>query len=66
MDLPLTLALAAGTLVACLFFGWRGMRPADPLRGPRLIPHRFLMMLSAAVLLLLAVHLANLAGMTTG
>ena len=38
----------------------------DPSRGPRLAPWRFLMLLSAAVVLYMLVHLLNLAGVTTG
>lgn len=61
MSLKITLILTLTTLAACAFFGWRGMRPADPARGPRLIPHHFLMLITAAVLLFLLAHLAGLA-----
>lgn len=40
--------------------------PPNFAKGPRLIPHRFLMLLSAAVLLMMIVHLANLHGIETG
>ncbi len=66
MDLTTTLIAAAIALGACVFFGWRGARPPDLTRGPRLIPHRGLMLLSSAVLLILVVHLVNLAGFKTG
>ncbi len=36
------------------------------MRGPRLAPYRFLMLLFAAVVLMMLVHLANLAGLHTG
>lgn len=66
MGKSVTLAAAAAALTACVFFGWRGMRPPDPARGPRLIPHRLLMLVSAAVVLVLVVHLLNLVGLATG
>ena len=47
-------------------FGWLGARKPDPSRGPRLAPYRFLMLLFAAVVLLMVVHLINLAGFHTG
>jgi hypothetical protein len=36
------------------------------MRGPRLAPYRFLMLVSAAVVLIMIVHLVNLAGFHTG
>lgn len=52
-----------GLTVLC---GWRGARPPDLHRGPRLAPWRFLMLLSAAGAMLLLVHLVNLMGVRTG
>lgn len=66
MDLQITLAIAAGLAALGLFAGWRGARPPDPHRGPRLVPWRFIMLLSAAGLLLMVVHAVNLMGITTG
>jgi hypothetical protein len=66
MDIALTLILAGGFLALALFCGWRGARPFDPVKGPRMAPWSLLMMLSAAALLLILVHLANLLGLTTG
>jgi hypothetical protein len=60
MDIPFTLVLGGGLLAACLFCGWRGAKPYDPARGPRMVPWSVLMMLSAAGLLLLLVHLVSL------
>ena len=63
---PVTLhsaALGAGLVV---LFGWRGARPPDVRRGPRLVPYRFLMLLAAAWVLLMVVHLVNLMGVQTG
>jgi hypothetical protein len=66
MDVALTLTLAGGFLAIALFCGWRGARPFDPMKGPRMAPWSLLMMLSAAGLLLIIVHLANLLGVSTG
>jgi hypothetical protein len=66
MSLALTLAIAAGLLALAVFAGWRGARPPNPLRGPRMIPWRMIMLLSAACLLPMLVHILNLVGVTTG
>ena len=66
MDLWITLAaLFVAALLAALF-GWLGARKPDPARGPRLAPYRFLMLLSAAVVLMMLVQLLQLAGFQTG
>lgn len=62
MDLTTTLILLAVALAATLFTGWRGARPPDPWKGPRMVPWRFLMVGAAALALLLLVHLATLFG----
>ncbi|ACG79180.1 conserved hypothetical protein [Phenylobacterium zucineum HLK1] len=62
----MTLAAAAGLAALGLFAGWRGARPPDPHRGPRMIPWRFLMLLAAAGAILMLVHAVNLMGFTTG
>jgi len=62
----LTAALAAGLAAFALLAGWRGAQPPNPLRGPRLAPWRFLMALAAVGVLVLMVHLVNLAGVRTG
>jgi hypothetical protein len=65
MDMPSTLALAAGLLALAVFAGWRGARPPNPHRGPRLMPWRFIMLAAAACLLPVLAHVAVLAGLTT-
>ena len=66
MDFPVTLAILAGAVAFGAFCGWRGARPPDFTRGPRMIPWRGLMMLSAVGVLVMLVHLVNLAGVKTG
>ena len=66
MTLPITLALFLAVLALAAFSAWRGARPPNLLKGPRMVPWRFVMMLSAAVGLALLVHIANLAGLMTG
>jgi hypothetical protein len=59
-----TLILLAACMAVTLFAGWRGQRPPDLMKGPRMAPWRFLMLLFGAVSFLLAVHLAALFGLT--
>jgi len=62
MDLTTTLALAAAALALAVFAGWRGARPWDPRRGVRMIPWRLIMVLSAAAVLVLLIHVGTLLG----
>ena len=66
MDLPTTIAVAVVALLLTVFCGWRGARPINVLKGPRMMPWRPLMMVSAVVLLLMTAHILNLLGMKTG
>ena len=66
MSLRLTLLLAASLLGITFFAAWRGARAPDPLKGPRMVPWRLLMLLAAALAMLMMAHLANLAGLSTG
>ena len=63
MDLNATLAVTALAAGLAALFAWLGARAPNPLKGPRLLPYRFLMALCAAAGLVLAVHLAGLAGL---
>jgi hypothetical protein len=63
MGLPLTLGLTAAVIALGAFCGWRGARPPDPHRGPRLMPWRFVMVLCGAVTIYLAAHLLSLLGL---
>jgi hypothetical protein len=51
MDLPTTFMISGGALALATFAGWRGARPPNPFKGPRLIPWRFIMVLAAAAAL---------------
>lgn len=66
MDLPLTLTICAALVGLAGFAGWRGARPPNPHKGPRLMPWRFIMVTAAAGLLPMLAHLVNLLGVTTG
>jgi hypothetical protein len=60
MDRDLTIGLAAGLAALAAFAGWRGARPPDPRRGPRLMPWRMIMLLAAAGFLFAAGYLVSL------
>jgi len=63
MDVSTTLgAVVAFTGLAALS-GWRGSLPPNLVKGPRMIPWRMIMVTSAAVVLVLLVHLASLFGL---
>ncbi|WP_297513429.1 hypothetical protein [uncultured Caulobacter sp.] len=66
MDLPVTLAAGAAFLILAVIFGWLGARPINVLKGPRLMPWRPMMMACVVGLMLMAVHLVNLLGVSTG
>lgn len=56
------IALALAALAA--FAGWRGARPPNPMKGPRLIPWRAIMVFSAAAAILCFVSAEQMAGFT--
>lgn len=62
MNLTNTLILLGVALVVMVFSGWRGARPPDPFKGPRMMPWRFLMLGAAALAMLLLIHVATLLG----
>lgn len=66
MGIEITAALFAAAAALAVFSGWRGARKPNFLKGPRLIPWRAIMLTSAAMAVLLLVHLVNLLGVTTG
>ena len=63
MSLPLTLGLLAACLALAALCGWRGARPPDLVRGPRMVPWRGLMLVFATVAFFLLIHLATLGGL---
>ena len=63
MELYVTLAAMAGLILAASLFGWLGARPINPVKGPKLIPWRFLMVLTGAVAWLVGRHALSLAGL---
>ena len=64
-NLTITLGLLAFGVAATVGCGWMGARPKDYLK-PRLIPWQILMLISAVFVLVVAIHLLNLFGMSTG
>lgn len=66
LDVPVTLVLLAAAASLAVFCGWRGARPSDPAKGPRMIPWRALMVAAVLAAFLMLVHLANLSGLETG
>lgn len=62
MSLTVTLALLVAALALAVFAGWRGSLPWDLTRGVRMIPWRFIMLLSGALVFLLVIHLGTLMG----
>jgi hypothetical protein len=66
MDISLTAGLGVAFALLALICGWRGARPPNPHGKPRLVPWRFLMLLLAAGVMLMVVHLVNLLGVKTG
>jgi hypothetical protein len=65
MTLPVTLVLLLASIGAVVFCGWMGARPRDYSK-PRLVSWQFLMLLSAAVVLVMIVGLLNELGIKTG
>ena len=66
MGLILTVSLAASFAGLAVLAGWRGARPPDLRRGPRLVPWRMLMALAALAAFVFLIHLVNLLGLSTG
>jgi|HubBroStandDraft_6_1064221.scaffolds.fasta_scaffold1178140_2 hypothetical protein len=65
MDLYITLGVLAAIIGFAFFCGWMGARPRDYSK-PRLVNWQLLMLVSAAGVLVVIVHLVNLLGVTTG
>ena len=62
MTITTTLELGLALAALGLFAGWRGARLPNPLRGPRMIPWRFIMLLAVAGALIAVFGAARMAG----
>lgn len=63
MTIATSFSLGLALAALGLFAGWRGARPPNPLKGPRMIPWRFIMLLAAAGALILVFSAARMAGL---
>jgi hypothetical protein len=61
LDATVTLALIALAVALATLCGWMGARPVNPMK-PRMLPYRLLMIVCAAVVVILATHLAGVFG----
>ena len=61
----ITIALMLAFVALTVFCGWMGAKPRDYAK-PRMVPWQFLMLLSAALVLVMLVGLLNEFGITTG
>lgn len=57
MSLELTSGLLALCLIIAAFAGWRGARPPNFHKGPRMIPWRWIMLLATAAATVFLIHL---------
>ena len=62
----LTMILLAAGFGVTAFAGWRSSLPANPAKGPRMIPWMMIVLAGAVWILVMLVHLANLIGLETG
>ena len=62
MDLRLLVALGMGLAALSAFAGWRGARPPNPMKGPRLIPWRAIMVFAAAGAVIVLVQIEQAVG----
>lgn len=62
MTLSTTVSLGFALALVGLFAGWRGARAPNPIKGPRMVPWRFIMLLAAAGALLFLFTALRLAG----
>ncbi|WP_430424124.1 hypothetical protein [Phenylobacterium sp.] len=55
-------AIALGLFAVAGFAGWRGARPPNPMKGPRMIPWRPIMVLCATAAILCVASAERMAG----
>jgi hypothetical protein len=65
MNLPITIALLLAFAALTVFCGWMGAKPRDYSKPPP-PPWQFLMLISAALVLVMIVGVLNEVGITTG
>ena len=65
MNLPLTVVLLVASVALTVFFGWLGAKPRDYSKLSR-PPWQFLMLISAAMVLIAFVGILNELGVSTG
>lgn len=66
MEWTITLSVAGASLASTIFAAWQSGRPRKDSLQTKWIPWRFVVLVSAAVLLLSVVHAINLMGVATG
>lgn len=65
LDWIVSLLLLLATAALAVYANWKAGQPWNDLR-PRIVPWRLVLILSGFVLILILVHLVNLAGLETG
>ena len=63
MDVRLLISCSLGFAALAAFAGWRGARPPNPMRGPRLIPWRPIMVAAAAAAVIILVQIRQSMGL---
>ena len=58
MGLRTAIIVIVALLVLAVFSGWRGARLPNPHKGPRMVPWRWIMLLSATAAILVLLELA--------
>ena len=58
MGLRTAIIIVVALLALAVFSGWRGARLPNPHKGPRMIPWRWIMLLSATAAILVLLELA--------
>ena len=66
LDWVLTITVLLGSIGLGILSNWQAGRPPREDLRPRIVPWRFVMILSAFLAVLSVVHLANLFGIETG
>ncbi|MFN9846760.1 MAG: hypothetical protein ACK56C_00115 [Alphaproteobacteria bacterium] len=62
MTISTSVSLGLALAAIGLFAGWRGARPPNPLKGPRMAPWRFIMLLAAAGAMMFLFSALRMAG----